>query len=37
MNKSLLSASLITLALATPLAQAHQTGDFIIRAGAAKR
>ena len=35
MNKSLLSASLITLALATPLAQAHQTGDFIIRAGAA--
>ena len=35
MNKSLLSASLIALALATSPAQAHQAGDFIIRAGAA--
>ena len=35
MNTSLLSASLITLALATPFAYAHQAGDFIIRAGAA--
>ena len=35
MNKSLLGASLIAVALAAPLAQAHQTGDFIIRAGAA--
>lgn len=35
MNKSLLGASLIALALATPLAHAHQAGDVIIRAGAA--
>ena len=35
MHKSLLSASLIALALAAPLAQAHQAGDFIVRAGAA--
>lgn len=35
MNKPLLSASLIALALASPLAQAYQAGDFIIRAGAA--
>ncbi|MBM5458019.1 outer membrane beta-barrel protein [Pseudomonas sp. P66] len=34
MNKTLLSASLITLALAAPVAQAHQAGDFILRAGA---
>ncbi|RWU24055.1 outer membrane protein OmpW [Pseudomonas alkylphenolica] len=34
MNKSLLSASLITLALAAPVAHAHQAGDFILRAGA---
>ncbi|WP_166363205.1 OmpW/AlkL family protein [Pseudomonas akapageensis] len=35
MHKPLLSASLIALALAAPIAQAHQAGDFIIRAGAA--
>ncbi len=35
MNKPLLSASLIALALASPLAQAYQAGDLIIRAGAA--
>ena len=35
MNKSLLSAAVITLALATPAAYAHQAGDFIIRGGAA--
>lgn len=35
MNKSVLGASLIAMALATPLAQAHQAGDLIIRAGAA--
>ncbi|WP_226506255.1 OmpW family outer membrane protein [Pseudomonas sp. MWU16-30317] len=35
MNKSLLSASILALALATPLAQAHQAGDIIVRAGAA--
>ncbi|CAI3789994.1 Outer membrane protein W [Pseudomonas sp. MM227] len=35
MNKSLLGASLIALALATSQAQAHQAGDMIIRAGAA--
>ncbi|MBD8483494.1 OmpW/AlkL family protein [Pseudomonas coleopterorum] len=35
MNKPLLGASLIAMALATPLAQAHQAGDLIIRAGAA--
>ncbi|WP_442111947.1 OmpW/AlkL family protein [Pseudomonas sp. NUPR-001] len=34
MNKSLLSASLITLALAAPVAHAHQAGDIILRAGA---
>jgi len=33
MNKSLLSASLIALALAAPVAHAHQAGDFILRAG----
>ncbi|WP_194791079.1 OmpW/AlkL family protein [Pseudomonas sp. UFMG81] len=35
MNKSLLSASLVALALAAPVAHAHQAGDFIVRAGAA--
>ncbi|NBA96114.1 OmpW family protein [Pseudomonas sp. R5(2019)] len=35
MNTSLLGASLIALALASPMAIAHQAGDFIIRAGAA--
>ena len=35
MNKSLLGASLIALALAAPVAHAHQAGDFIVRAGAA--
>ena len=35
MNKSLLGASLIALALAAPAAYAHQAGDFIVRAGAA--
>jgi len=35
MNKSLLGASLIALALAAPAAHAHQAGDFIVRAGAA--
>ena len=34
MNKSLLSASLVALALAAPLAQAHTAGDIIVRAGA---
>lgn len=34
MNKSLLSASLFALALAAPVAHAHQAGDFIVRAGA---
>lgn len=34
MHKSLLSASLFALALAAPLAHAHQSGDFIVRAGA---
>lgn len=34
MNKSLLSASLIALALVAPVAHAHQAGDFILRAGA---
>ena len=34
MNKSLLSASLVALALAAPLAHAHQAGDILIRAGA---
>ncbi|WP_248746828.1 OmpW family outer membrane protein [Pseudomonas sp. MWU12-2037] len=35
MHKSLLSASLVALALAAPLAHAHQAGDFIVRAGTA--
>ncbi|WP_137888616.1 OmpW family protein [Pseudomonas sp. 2FE] len=35
MHKSLFAASLLALALATPMAQAHQAGDLIIRAGAA--
>ncbi|OLS60823.1 OmpW/AlkL family protein [Pseudomonas putida] len=35
MNKSLLGASLIALALAAPAVHAHQAGDFIVRAGAA--
>ena len=34
MQKSLLSASLVALALAAPLAQAHTAGDIIVRAGA---
>ncbi|SEN60602.1 outer membrane protein [Pseudomonas sp. ok272] len=34
MHKSLLSASLIALALAAPLAHAHDEGDIIVRAGA---
>lgn len=34
MQKSLFSASLIALALAAPLAQAHQAGDVLVRAGA---
>ena len=34
MNKSLLSASLFALALAAPLAHAHEAGDIIVRAGA---
>ena len=34
MHKSLLSASLFALALAAPLAFAHEAGDIIVRAGA---
>jgi outer membrane protein len=34
MNKSTLSASLLALALAAPLAHAHEAGDIILRAGA---
>ncbi len=34
MNKSLLSASLFALALAAPIAHAHEAGDIIVRAGA---
>ncbi|WP_327438994.1 OmpW/AlkL family protein [Pseudomonas donghuensis] len=34
MNKSLLGASLVALALVAPVAHAHQAGDFILRAGA---
>jgi len=34
MNAKLLGASLISVALFTPLAHAHQAGDFIVRAGA---
>lgn len=34
MNKSLLGASLIALALTAPVAHAHKAGEFIMRAGA---
>ncbi|AYC31413.1 outer membrane protein OmpW [Pseudomonas cavernae] len=34
MHKSLVTASLTALALASPLAMAHQAGDIIVRAGA---
>ncbi|WJN60178.1 OmpW family outer membrane protein [Pseudomonas sp. SO81] len=34
MNKTLFATSLLALALAAPLAQAHQAGDIILRAGA---
>jgi len=34
MNKSLLGASLFVLALAAPLAHAHENGDILLRAGA---
>ncbi|MFC3606564.1 OmpW/AlkL family protein [Stutzerimonas tarimensis] len=34
MRKTLFNASLLTLALAAPFAQAHQAGDLILRAGA---
>ena len=34
MYKSLFTASLLTLAIAAPIAQAHQAGDIIVRAGA---
>jgi outer membrane protein len=34
MNKSLLGASLFALALAAPIAHAHEAGDILIRAGA---
>ncbi|MCO7570585.1 outer membrane beta-barrel protein [Pseudomonas chlororaphis] len=34
MHKSLLSASLIALALAAPIANAHEAGDILVRAGA---
>ena len=34
MNKSLLGAALFSLALAAPLAHAHEAGDIILRAGA---
>ncbi|NOM41907.1 outer membrane protein OmpW, partial [Klebsiella pneumoniae] len=33
MNKSLLGASLVALALAAPAAHAYQAGDMILRAG----
>lgn len=36
MKTSAISAAVLALALATPTAFAHQAGDFIIRAGAAK-
>ncbi|WP_296183831.1 OmpW family outer membrane protein [Pseudomonas sp. UBA1879] len=37
MNKSLLGASVLALALCTPvIAEAHEAGDFIVRAGAAR-
>ncbi|WP_271410480.1 OmpW/AlkL family protein [Pseudomonas sp. Q1-7] len=35
MRKHLLTASLLALAVASPLAQAHKAGDVIVRAGAA--
>lgn len=35
MRKHLLTASLLALAIASPMAQAHKAGDVIIRAGAA--
>ena len=34
MRTSLLTASLLTLAIAAPMANAHQAGDIIVRAGA---
>lgn len=34
MKKSILAASVLAIALAAPMAQAHKAGDFIIRAGA---
>ena len=34
MYKSLFTASLLALAVAAPIAQAHQAGDIIVRAGA---
>lgn len=34
MNKTLLASSLLALTLAAPLAQAHEAGDIILRAGA---
>ncbi|PUA41848.1 outer membrane protein OmpW [Pseudomonas protegens] len=34
MHKSLLSASLIALAIAAPIANAHEAGDILVRAGA---
>ncbi|WP_415754464.1 OmpW/AlkL family protein [Pseudomonas leptonychotis] len=34
MRTSLLTASLLVLAIATPMAHAHQAGDIIVRAGA---
>lgn len=34
MRTSLLTASLLTLAIAAPMAHAHQAGDIIVRAGA---
>jgi outer membrane protein len=36
MNKSLLGAPLVALVLLAPVAEAHQTGDIIVRAGAAR-
>lgn len=35
MHKSLLTASVLALAIAAPAAQAYQAGDFVVRAGAA--
>lgn len=35
MRKSLLTVSILAMALASPLAQAHRAGDIILRAGAA--